>query len=148
MVMRTLTLLYALLLSALVQAQTLVEITNVKVTQGEQTAQGNNVTLDPKGQLNKAEGADRALIFESGDVSVKLWCKVSTHNSRRSSLKDSAVNMIYEIDMKAGKDKDNKRLERIFYLEESRKTTVKQKFTFKQGITMRVITLEFDAEIK
>lgn len=136
------------LLAAGLSAQTLVEITNVRVTEKDQTTQGMNVTFDPHGQLNNAEGADRAVIYEQGDLRVKLWCKVSTHNSRRSSLKDSAVNMIYEIDVKAGDDKDNKRFEKIFYLDQARKSTVTQKFNFKHGITMRVVTLQFDAEIK
>lgn len=133
--------------ATLLIAQTSVKISNVTLTEKEQTTQGLEVTLDPKGQLNDAEGADRSLIYEQGDTRVKLWCKVSTHDSRRSSLKDSAVNMIFEIDMKAGNDKDNKRIEKIFYLDQSRKTTVNQKFNFKHGITMRVITLQFDAEI-
>ena len=138
----------ALCATTLLSAQTRVKITNVTITEKEQTSQGMEVTLDPIGQLNQAEGADRAVIYEQGDVKVKLWCKISTHNSRRSSLKDSAVNMIYEIDMKAGKDKDNKRVEKIFYLDQSRTSTITQKFTFKEGITMRLITLKFDAEIQ
>lgn len=138
----------ALCAAAVLSAQTRVKITNVTITEKDQVTQGMDVTLDPSGQLNQAEGADRALIFDQGDVKVKLWCKISTHNSKRSSLKDSAVNMIYEIDMKAGKDKDNKRLEKIFYMDQSRTTTITQKFTFKEGITMRVISLKFDAEIK
>lgn len=146
--MRNIITLAAIVFCSALSAQTLVEITNVKVTEKGQTSEGANVTFDPKGQLNNAEGADRAVIYEQGDVRVKLWCKISTHHSRRSSLKDSAVNMIYEIDMKAGDDKDNKRLEKIFYLDQARKTSVTQKFNFKHGITMRVITLQFDAEIK
>ncbi|MBK9758742.1 MAG: hypothetical protein IPO90_01925 [Flavobacteriales bacterium] len=67
---------------------------------------------------------------------------------RRSSLKDSAVNVIFEIDMNAGKDRDNKRVEKIFYLDQSRTGTVTQRFNFKDGITMRGITLKFDVEIK
>lgn len=134
--------------AAVLSAQTRVKITNVTITEKDQVTQGMDVTLDPSGQLNQAEGADRAMIFDQGDVKVKLWCKISTHNSKRSSLKDSAVNMIYEIDMKAGKDKDNKRLEKIFYMDQSRTTSITQKFTFKEGITMRVITLKFDAEIQ
>lgn len=146
--MRTLLSAAALCAITLLNAQTRVKISNVSITEKDRSSQGMEVTLDPSGQLNKAEGADRAVIFNEGDVQVKLWCKISTHNSKRSSLKDSAVNMIYEIDMKAGKDKDNKRLEKIFYLDQSRTTTITQKFTFKEGITMRLITLKFDAEIQ
>lgn len=146
--MKNLLCMLALCTATVLSAQTRVKITNVTIAEKERTANGMDVTLDPSGQLNQAEGADRAVIFNEGDVQVKLWCKISTHNSKRSSLKDSAVNMIYEIDMKAGKDKDNKRLEKVFYLDQSRTTTITQKFTFKEGITMRLITLKFDAEIQ
>jgi hypothetical protein len=142
--MRSLLAASALFLLSVVNAQTEVVITNVKVLEKEATQTGNNVTIQLKGD----EGADRQVIFTGGEIVVKTWCKVSTHNVRRSSLKDSAVNLIFEIDMKAGDDKDNKRVEKIFYLDQSRTTTITQRFNFKDGIHMRVITLQFDAEIK
>lgn len=137
-----------LTLSGFLSAQTTVSITNVTITEKDRSTKGMDITLDPKGQLNNAEGADRSVIYDQDDVRVKLWGKVSTHNVRRSSLKDSAVNMIFEIDMKAGGDHDNKRVEKIFYLDQSRTGTVSQRFNFKDGITMRVITLKFDVEVK
>lgn len=137
-----LTLLSALSLSLV--AQTRIAISNVTLTEKENVTNGSNTTLE----LKKAEGSERQVIYAGGDTEVKLWAKVSTHNVRRSSLKDSAVNVIFEIDMKAGRDKDNKRVEKIFYLDQSRTSTVTQRFNFKDGITMRGITLKFDVEIQ
>lgn len=134
----------ALAASTALMAQTQIVITNVKAVEKDNTVTGQDVTI----QLDKAEGSDRAVILASGDLQAKVRAKVNTHNSARSSLKDSAVNLIFEIDLKAGKDKDNKRVEKIFYLDQSRTTTVTQRFNFKSGITMRGITLSFDCEIK
>lgn len=142
--MRTLFTSIALAAAYAVAAQTQVLITNVSVTEKEASSTGNGTTI----QLNSDEGSDRAVIYSQGDLRAKVWCKVSTHNVRRSSLKDSAVNLIFEIDLDAGKDHDNKRVEKIFYLDQSRTTTISQRFNFKQGINMRTVTLKFDAEIK
>ncbi|MFT3886268.1 MAG: hypothetical protein QM724_12840 [Flavobacteriales bacterium] len=140
------TLLLALALTAAfgVSAQARIIITHVRAVEKGDTTAGRDVTL----QLNKAEGAERAVILGPGGLEAKLWAKVSTHNSRRSSLKDSAVDLIFEIDLKAGKDKDNKRVEKIFYLDQARTATMSQRFNFKDGITMRGITLSFDCEIQ
>lgn len=142
--LRQLALSLTLFVTSALLAQTQIAITNVKAVEKESTTAGQDVTV----QLNKAEGSDRAVVLSAGDLEAKVWVKVNTHNSRRSSLKDSAVNMIFEIDLKAGKDKDNKRVEKIFYMDQSRTTTVTQRFNFKDGITMRGITLSFDCEIK
>ncbi len=125
-------------------AQTQVLITNVHTLDNGQTLKGNEVTI----QLNGAEGSERQVIFAGGDMEAKTWVKVSTHNVRRSSLKDSAVNLMFEIALKAGDDRDNKRVEKIFYLDQSRTSTVSQKFIFKHGIQVRVVTLSFDVEVK
>lgn len=142
--MRTLLLAFALVIAGTLAAQTQVIFTNVKAVEKESTVDGQDVTV----QLNKAEGSDRVVILSAGDLEAKVRVKVATHNSRRSSLKDSAVDLIFEIDLKAGKDKDNKRVEKIFYLDQARTTTVNQRFNFKDGITMRGITLSFDCAIK
>lgn len=146
--MRLATVLVVLPLCQFLHGQTTVEISNVRVIEMGKSSAGAHLTLDPHGQINNAEGADRAVIYEQDDVRVNLWCKVSTHHSRRSSLKDSAVNLIFEIAVIAGKRSDNRRVEKIFYKDQDRKSTIIQRFNFKSGITMRVITLEFDAEIK
>lgn len=142
--MRTIVFSLVLIAALTTSAQTQVIVSNVSVAEKSGTTTGNGTTI----QLNSDEGADRAVIYEQGDLRAKVWCKVSTHNVRRSSLKDSAVNLIFEIDLDAGKDHDNKRVEKIFYMDQTRTSTITQKFNFKQGINMRVVTLKFDAEIK
>ncbi len=75
--------------------------------------------------------------------------KVSTHKSPRSSVKDSAVNLIMELDLlENGKKKDNRRVEKIFYMDQKRTTTFSEKFVIKKGIDVRTIAVKFDAEIE
>ncbi|HEY0976682.1 MAG TPA: hypothetical protein VGE21_04370 [Flavobacteriales bacterium] len=134
-----------LLVSGLsMQAQTKVHFRNIRVIEKGDTLHGPDVSFE----LGRAEGAERTVLYTGGDVLVKAWAKVSSHNVRRSSVKDSAVNLIMELDMHAGRDKDNKRLEKIFYLDQSRTSTVTQRFNFKDGITMRGITLSFQCGIE
>lgn len=133
-----------LLIASIATAQTKINITNVQAKDGEQSLQGTDATI----QLNGAEGSGNAVILQSGDVMVKTGARVSTQNVRRSSLKDSAVNLVMEIAMKVGREKDSKRVEKIFYLDQKRTGTITQKFTFKQGINVRTITLTFNVEVE
>jgi hypothetical protein len=143
-IMRPLLLSLALAASTLLAAQTQIIVTNITLTEKEAVTNINDVTLP----LNGDEGSKRQVIYMGGNTEVKMRAKVTTHNVRRSSLKDSAVNITFEIDVNAGKDHDNKRVEKVFYLDQSRKGTVTERFNFKDGITMRGITLKFDVEIK
>lgn len=139
-----------LLLSVLVPAcliataQTKVTITAVQAVDGQNTMQGTDASIE----LARAEGSCGTPILSAGDLTAKVRAKVSSHNVRRSSVKDSAVNLIMEISMKAGKDKDSKRVEKIFYMDQARTSTVTQKFNFKHGITMRTITLSFNVAVE
>jgi hypothetical protein len=133
-----------LLIASIATAQTKINITNVQAKDGEHSLQGTDATI----QLNGAEGSGNAVILQSGDVMVKTGARVSTQNVRRSSLKDSAVNLVMEIAMKVGREKDSKRVEKIFYLDQKRTGTITQKFTFKQGINVRTITLTFNVEVE
>lgn len=125
-------------------AQTRITISHVFAVTGQDTVRGTDAVI----QLNKAEGSGDALILATGDLSAKLNAKVSSHNVRRSSVKDSAVNLIMDIALKAGRDKDNKHVEKIFYMDQQRSTVVTQRFNFKQGITMRPVLLSFNVAIE
>ncbi len=131
-------------INGLLSAQTQVFLSHVQLIEEESMRSGSDVTI----QLNKDEGTERQVIYAEGDITAKTWVNVSTHDVRRSSLKDSAVNLIFELDLKVGNDKDNKRVEKIFYLDQSRTGKVSQRFTFKNGTRVRVITLAFDVELK
>lgn len=124
--------------------QSVFRVQNVTVTEKEEAMRGQEVTAN----MNKDEGSDRVIIFSEKGIIVKAWVKVSTHNVRRSSVKDSAVNVIFELDIIVDGDKDERRVEKIFYGDQARSTHIKEKFTIKKGITMRVITVEFDGSLE
>ncbi|MCC7501103.1 MAG: hypothetical protein IT229_01145 [Flavobacteriales bacterium] len=143
--MRTLLLSTLLITSSLLSAQTKVKITNVTITSQEQETKGANATS----VLNGSEGSERITLFTDGAYAVRTWMKVSTHKSPRSSVKDSAVNLIMELDLlENGKKKDNRRVEKIFYMDQKRTTTFSEKFVIKKGIDVRTIAVKFDAEIE
>ena len=126
------------------QAQTKINITAVQAQDGDKQVQGTDAVIE----LNHAEGSGNAFILNAGDLVVKLGAKVTTQNVKRSSLKDSAVNLVMDISMKAGRDKDSKHVEKIFYMDQKRSATVTQRFNFKQGINMRTITLSFSVAVE
>ena len=131
------------IIATFTQAQTLVKVTNITVTENEQVLQGANVTAE----MPKGEGTDRIILYAGQNITAETWIKVNTHNVRRSSLKDGAGNMMFEIDLVVNGKKDNRRVERIFYAGQERKTRISEKFTIKKGLDMRVITVSYDAEI-
>lgn len=143
--MRSITLLLLLFTLTFSQAQTRVRITNLTITEKEVATPG----AEASAQLNGAEGSERVVLFSDGAFSLRTWFKVSTHKSPRSSLKDSAVNLIMELDLlENGKKKDNRRVEKIFYMDQSRTTTFNEKFVIKKGIDVRTIQVKFDATIE
>jgi hypothetical protein len=143
--MRILLLSLILLASDLLQSQTVVRISNVTITEKENVSKGTDVTST----LNGAEGSERIVLFTDGPTAIRTWFKVSTHKSPRSSTKDSAVNLIMELDLlENGKKKDNRRVEKIFYMDQARTTTFKEEFVIKTGITVRVLKVQFDAAIE
>lgn len=125
-------------------AQTRIIFSEVRALDRQDSIQGTDATI----QLNRAEGKDDTVILSAGDVTVKVRAKVKTHSSPRSSLKDSAVNLTLDLFTQAGKEKDKKRVEKIFYLDQSRTGTVTQRFNFKNGLDMRSITLSFKVTIE
>lgn len=74
--------------------------------------------------------------------------KVSTHNMKRSSIKNSAANGTFELDLYVNGKKYGRRVEKIFYGEDERMAHIKETFTVKSGITMRMITVEYDARVE
>ena len=76
-------------------------------------------------------------------AAVVLLCSTVVH---AQAIPSGPVRL--EINLKAGTDKDNKRVEKIFFMDQARTATVSQKFNFKQGITMRPITLTFNIAVE
>ncbi|MBL7951149.1 MAG: hypothetical protein JNM62_05470 [Flavobacteriales bacterium] len=131
-------------LSFTLSAQTIYKISNVTITEKEQVRNGMDVSAMIKG----AEGSDRVVIFAGQDMTLESRVKVSTQNVKRSSLKSSAVNAMFEIDLNVDGKKDNRRVEKIYYMDQERKSHFKEKFIFKNGNQVRVITVEFDGSLE
>ena len=131
-------------ISISIHAQTVYRISNATITEKDQVTQGTDVTANIRG----AEGSDRVVIHANQEYTVTAWVKVSTHNVKRSSVKNSAVNAIFELDLKAAGKKDGRRVEKIFYGDQERKTHIKEVFTIKHGIHVRTITVEYDGSLE
>ena len=93
--MRSIFLAVLLLAGATLTAQTIVKISNVTVTEKEAVAQGKDVST----ALNGSEGSEKMTLFTDGPLAVRTWFKITTHKSPRSSSKESAVNLIVELDL-------------------------------------------------
>lgn len=142
--MRTLLSAITIAISTALAAQTQVKITNVVIVDGDKTVQGTDQTYT----LNNAEGSDHVVLYEAGEYKLKCWFKVSSHDVARSSVKDSAVNLIMQLRLFVNDRKeDERRVEKIFYMDKARKTSYKEKFVMKKKIDVRVITISFDAEV-
>lgn len=141
---RLLSLLAASTLALSLNAQTIYKISNVTITEKEQVQNGMDVSAMIKG----AEGSDRVVVFAGQAITLESRVKVSTQNVKRSSLKSSAVNAIFEIDLKVDGQKDNRRVEKVYYMDQERKSHFKEKFVFKTGNQVRVITVEFDGSLE
>lgn len=144
--MRTLLAILAASACMSLPAQTQVHITNVSIQDGDLLTKG----LDQTYILNNAEGSDHVVLYDHGEYKVKLWFKVSTHDSPRSSLKDSAVNLIMQLRLFVREQKqDERRVEKIFYLDQAKKASYKERFTVKErkSINSRSIEVSFDAEL-
>lgn len=142
--MRLFGLLLAALLSGGLTAQTLYHITGVTITENEQVVNGQDVTAEIRG----AEGSDRVVIFAGQDMELRTKVKITTQNVRRSSLKSSAVNAIFEIDLKVDGRKDNRRVEKIYYMDQDRTSSFQERFVFKNGNKVRVITVAFQGRLE
>ncbi len=140
---KTLLLLLVLGASA-VYGQTIVQLSNVRIKDGPDVRTGNTLSV----QLNRAEGKDDAVLYADQNMELKVHFKVTTHNVRRSSTKDGAVNLMMVMRMSAYGKKDKRQTEKIFYMDQERTTTFNEKFVIKQGIDVRKIEVSFDAAIK
>jgi len=63
-------------------------------------------------------------------------------------VKESAVYATFEIRMKVNGKGDRRTVQKVFYGEQERRTTITEKFTFKDGINVRVITVSFEGQLE
>ncbi len=142
--MKRLLILPALLLSiGFAQAQTMFHVSNVTVTEKGEVRKGSDVSAEVKG----SEGDDRLVMFDQDGLRVKAQVRIRTHDSNRSSVKESAVYATFEIRLKVDGEDDRRTIQKVFYADQERKTHIKEKFTIKKGINVRVITVEFDGHL-
>ena len=133
-----------LLTVGMAHAQTRFQVTNVTVTENDRVMTATDATA----LMGGVEGSDRVVLFDQDGIQVRAWVKVSTHHVRRSSVKDGAVNAIFELDLEVAGTRDERRVEKIFYAGQERRTTITEKFTIKNGIDMRVITVSYEGRIE
>lgn len=136
---RTITATLFVLAATFAQAQTRFRVTDVTVTEKGNTIKGNDAVAEIVG----SEGDDRMVLMDQNGVWVKTQVRVRTHNSNRSSVKESAVYATFELRLKVDGKGDRRTIQKVFYGEDERKTTISEKFTVKTGINVRVITVEF-----
>lgn len=134
--------LLALTLST-VQAQTMFHVSNVTITEKGEARKGRDVSAEVKG----SEGDDRLVMFDQDGIRVKAQVRIRTHDSNRSSVKESAVYATFEIRLKVDGEDDRRTIQKVFYGEQERKTHISEKFPIKKGINVRVITVEFDGRL-
>ena len=126
------------------QAQTMFRVTNVSVTEKGVAKPGRDVSAEVKG----SEGDDRLVMYDQDGLRVKAQVRIRTHDSNRSSIKESAVYATFEIRLKVDGEDDRRTIQKVFYGEDARKTHLQEKFTIKKGINVRVITVEFDGSLE
>ncbi len=136
--------LFLALLVQLSHAQTRFRVTNVKVTEKDRTITGNDAVADIRG----SEGDDRLVLLDQDGLWVKTQVRIRTHNSNRSSVKEGAVYATFEVRMKVNGKGDRRTVQKVFYAEQERRATITEKFTFKDGINVRVFTVSFEGQLE
>lgn len=126
------------------QAQTRIRLDHVRAITGGDTLQGSDAVL----VLNGSTGAGDAMVLQAGELMAKVHVRLSTNSSARSSMKDSAVRLHLSIAMRSGRDKDNREVDKVFYLDQQRSATINQRFNFKDGIAVHGVTLQFDIHVE
>lgn len=120
-------------------AQTRFRVTDVTITEKGNVIKGN----DGVAEIVGSEGDDRLVLIDQEGLWAKTQVRIHTHNSNRSSVKESAVYATFEIRLKVDGKGDRRTVQKVFYGEQERKTTISEKFTVKRGIDVRVITVQF-----
>lgn len=131
-------------LSVTMDAQTMVRFSDVTITEKDRVVQGKEVVA----AIPNATGSDRVVLHDQDGLLLTSWVKVTTKNVKRSSVKSSAVNATFELELHVAGKKDGRRVEKIFYADQERKATITEKFTFKNDLDVRVITVSYVATIE
>lgn len=131
-------------LAALVQAQTQFKFSNVTISEKGNVRNG----IDAVAQVVGSEGDDRVTLFDQDGIKLRTQARIRTHDSNRSSVKEGAVYVTFEIRLTVDGKEDRRTVQKVFYGDQERKTTVTEKYTIKRGIDVRVITVKFDGALE
>ncbi|HUM45782.1 MAG TPA: hypothetical protein PLD84_02565 [Chitinophagales bacterium] len=137
----TLFLLSLLLFSAAGYAQTTgtLKIQNIRlVIDGKETT-SPDLTLP----FEWSKDSQEFPLYKNDQFSIVAKYRLSTHKSPRSSLKSSALNVIINYYMVMNGDKDKRRSEKIFYLDQERQFNVEELFVFKEGFNNSNVKLSY-----
>lgn len=126
------------------QAQTQFKFTDVTITEKGNTMPG----IDAVAQVRGAEGDDRVTLFDRDGIKLRTQARIRTHNSNRSSVKEGAVYVTFEIRLDVDGKEDRRTVQKVFYAEQERRTTVTEKFTVKRGIDVKVYTVKFTGTLE
>lgn len=129
---------------AVAQAQTQFKFTNVTISEKGNVRNG----IDATAQVVGSEGDDRVTLFDQDGIKLRTQARIRTHDSNRSSVKEGAVYVTFEIRLTVDGKEDRRTVQKVFYGDQERKTTVTEKYTIKRGIDVRVITVKFDGSLE
>lgn len=87
------------------------------------------------------------LLYAGNNLSIVAKYKITTYKSSRSSLKNSALNVIIRYYTVMNEKKSKRRSEKIFYLDQKREFNVDELFTFKDGYNASSVKLTYTAEL-
>lgn len=134
----------SLLLPQVAMGRTRIAVSEVIVTHGEHMIEGRDTAIELRG----SQGSGSTVLLQRGDVEARMNAKVKGHNTLRSSLKSSAVNLTMGLRMKTGKKSRATQVQQLFHLDQARSASVKETFNFRPGITSRPITLSFTVTLE
>jgi hypothetical protein len=87
------------------------------------------------------------LLYAGDNLSIVAKYKITTYKSSRSSLKNSALNVIIRYYTVMDEKKSKRRSEKIFYLDQKREFNVDELFTFKNDYNTSSVKLTYTAEL-
>jgi hypothetical protein len=126
------------------QAQTQFRFTDVTISEKDRVLKGQEAVA----QVVGAEGADRVTLYDQDGIKLKSQVRIHTQGSNRSSVKDGAVYATFEIRLTVDGKEDRRTVQKAFYGEQERRTTITEKFTVKRGIDVRVVTVRFSGSLE
>ena len=119
------------------------KIQNIKLTIDGKEVTSPDLTLP----FEWSKDSKEYQLYTGDQLSIMAKYRISTHKSSRSSVKNSALNVIINYYVTMGEEKDKRRSEKIFYLDQARQFNVEDLFTIKKGYDNSIIKLNYTAAL-